>query len=802
MNSQRRAFRLGLTLSAAMATILAVPALAQSVGAVAPQDDGSIAEGEIVVTANKRTQALKDVGVTAAVLGAQQLAERKIVSLADIAATVPGLSYSTSENNTPVFTLRGVGFNEASLAAYPTVSVYTDEAPLPFPVLSSQGAFDLDRIEVLKGPQGTLFGQNSTGGAINYIVAKPTDTLSAGGDLSYGRFNMVEANGFVSGPLSEQLKFRLAGHYLHADDWQKSYTRKDSLGEASVYALRGLLDWEPVDTVRFSLMLNAWQDKTDPQAGQLVAIYPQIAAAAFPEVVNYPYPPRNSARAADWSNGTTVSPTGSILDPRPRSNRKFYQAVLRGDIDLTDQITLTSQSSYLHFKQRQSQDYDGTASNNDDIPFNDGTIKSVFQELRLSNGGRSSIRWVLGSNYQRSRVRENDGISYSTGSTSNAGLNFIIQNGYRSNTLRRDYAFFGNVEVDVAPGLTLKGGARYTNSLTGVNLCNTDLGDGRIAALVSGLSAALSGGPAPVVRPGIDCISLNSSFQVGQPFNDKLKQNNTSWRVGIDYKLSRDMLLYANVSRGYKAGSYPTISASSEAQYIPVTQESVTAYEAGAKLTTADRMFTANVAGFYYDYRNKQIRGKTLDPIFGVLNALVNVPKSRLYGAEIEAGLRPFAGLNLGASITYVESKVQRYTGTNVLGIQQDFAGSSIPFSPKWQAQFSGEYRWDVGEVKPFVGADLNLRSSTIAYIGGSDLTIPPSPVNSMAPGVTRPFAIKGYETVDLRVGAEWGQWKAMVWGKNVFDKYYWQNVISAFDTVYRLAGRPASYGITVGYKF
>ncbi|WP_016747205.1 TonB-dependent receptor [Rhizorhabdus wittichii] len=795
MTSQRRrAFRRGLTLSAALIGIIAVPVHAQAA-------DDAVAEGEIVVTANKRTQALKDVGVTAAVLGAQQLTERKIVSLADIAATVPGLSYSSSENNTPVFTLRGVGFNEASLAAYPTVSVYTDEAPLPFPVLSAQGAFDLDRIEVLKGPQGTLFGQNSTGGAINYIAAKPTDTLSAGADLSYGRFDMVEANGFVSGPLGEQLKFRVAGHYLHADDWQKSYTRKDSLGESEVYAVRGLLDWEPADTVKFSLMLNAWQDKSDPQAGQLVAVYPQIAAAAYPEVVNYPYPPQN-ARAADWSNGTTVSPTGSILDPRPRSNRKFQQAVLRGDIDLTDQVTLTSLSSYLHFRQRQSQDYDGTASNNDDIPFNDGTIKSVFQELRLSNGGRSSIRWGLGANYQRSRIRENDGISYSTGSTSNAGLNFIIQNGYRSNTLRRDYAFFGNAEVDVAPGLTLKAGARYTNSLTGVNLCNTDLGDGRTAALISGLSALLTGGPAPVVRPGIDCVTLNSSFQVGQPFIDSLKQHNTSWRFGVDYKLNRDVLLYANVSRSYKAGSYPTISASSEAQYIPVTQESVTAYEAGAKLTTADRTFTTNVAAFYYDYRNKQIRGKTLDPIFGVLNALINVPKSRLYGAEIEAGVRPFRGLALGASVTYVNSKVQRYTGTNVLGVQQDFAGSSIPFSPKWQAQVDGEYRWDMGGVTPFVGAVLNVRAKTIAYIGGSDLTIPASPVNSMAPGVTRPFAIKGYQTVDLRAGAEWGQWKAMIWGKNVFDTYYWQNVISAFDTVYRLAGRPASYGVTVGYKF
>lgn len=139
---------------------VAEPALAQQ----APADE----DAAIVVTANKRTQDLRDVPLTVAVLGADSLAEKQISTLADIAAAIPGLSFSSSENNTPVFTLRGIGFNEASLSAYPTVSVYVDEAPLPFPVLAAQGAYDLERVEVLKGPQGTLFGQNSTGGAINF----------------------------------------------------------------------------------------------------------------------------------------------------------------------------------------------------------------------------------------------------------------------------------------------------------------------------------------------------------------------------------------------------------------------------------------------------------------------------------------------------------------------------------------------------------------------------------------------------------------------------------------------------------
>src|SRR5690606_34330373 len=128
----------------------------------------------------------------------------------DFANQVPGLVYSPSTTNTPIFTLRGVGFNESSLGVYPATSLYLDEAPLPFPVMASHTGFDLERVEVLKGPQGTLFGQNSTGGAINFIAAKPTEDFQAGGDLSYGRFDRVEMNGFVSGALTDSLNGRLA----------------------------------------------------------------------------------------------------------------------------------------------------------------------------------------------------------------------------------------------------------------------------------------------------------------------------------------------------------------------------------------------------------------------------------------------------------------------------------------------------------------------------------------------------------------------------------------------------------------
>lgn len=759
---------------------------------------------EIVVTANKREQSLNDVGLTVAVLGREELADKKITSLADIAGTMPGLSYSASENNTPVFTLRGIGFNEAALAAYPTVSVYVDEAPLPFPVLASQGAFDLERIEVLKGPQGTLFGQNSTGGAINYIAAKPTSVLAMGGDLSYGRFNSVEVNGYVSGPLSDTLQARVAGHFIRSDDWQRSYTRDDTLGRTLSYAGRAIFDWTPTAGTKFSLTLNAWRDKSDPQAGQLVTIYPQVPGVSIPNVTNYPYPPKNP-RAADWSFGQHVGPTGAVLDPTPQSNRRMLQSTLRGDFDLSPDISLTTLTSYVDFKQRQNQDYDAQATNDEDIFLNDGRIKSFFQEVRLANGAGGSLRWIVGANFQRSTIVESNAVSYSSSTASNPGFNNIVANGYRSNTLRKDKTVFGNVEYDIVSGLTIKAGARYTDNYTRAQICNYDVGDGRIAGFNSFLRRLITGNPnLPDVGIGPDqCITPTPQGDIGI-YTDTLQEDNVSWKVGLDYKPARGLLLYTNVSRGYKAGSYPTISASSTTQYTPVTQEIVTSYEGGIKFSSRNNVFNVNAAAFYYDYKDKQVRGKFIDPVYGILTALVNVPKSRIYGFEVEGALRPVDGLRFSGSLAYVNSQVTRFTGLNAFGIAQDFRGASIPFTPEWQGQFSADYSWNAtSSVQPFLGATVSARSSTASYLDGENLEVPNIPGASTAPGVKYPFYMRGYATLDLRVGADIGNHvRVMVWGKNVTNQYYWQNVIYAYDTGFRLAGRPATFGGTVSWKY
>lgn len=848
---------------------------------------------KIVVTANKRVENINKVGLSIIAVSSDALSQRRVTSLEDIASLAPGLVYTPSANNTPIFTLRGVGFNESSLGVYPAVSVYVDQIPLPFPVMASHAAFDLERVEVLKGPQGTLFGQSSTGGAINYIAAKPTDTWQVGGAIGYGRFNQIDGNAFISGPISENAGIRLAIAGLHSDDWQKSYTRNDTNGGESYITGRLTLDFKPSESIDLSLNVHGWRDKSQPQAKQLIAVHEQIGAGGSKALnapalndplrntysppfgagasgeITYPFPDSYNARVADWSSraldpNTSLSAPATALfappdgvmgasDPAlatmtdfdPFSDRKFWQSALRADIDLGGGLTLTSLSSYADYKQKQRTDGDGMSLVAFDLQQSAGRIKSFNQELRLTNDSTTRLRWIVGANYDGSKTYEDQIFRGFANPQYSAGQAYIHATGDRLSQSIQNYAFFANFELDVTERLTLKAAARYTNSkIDAVNAAYT-LANGNVDKLFNFLggpylggnsfepigpddSFTLNGDPANVtVLPG--GLTINSPVTSngflnlgvpGIPLDATLKENNVSWRFGLDYRASDDILLFANVSRGYKAGSFPALAAASIVSELPVTQERVTNYEAGVKATLFDRMVQFNAAGFYMDYRDKQVRGKIFDLVFGTLDVLANVPKSRIWGMEGDITIRPVDGLTVSGAVTYLNSKVQDFISYDIFGgvdnpnfsptgiNTEDLSGNVLPYTPKWSGSINVDYRHALKNgAAPFVGFTFNARSGQDAAIGGRSATLPVMPGNRfrIAPGVgPNPYMIDGYATVDARFGYEAadGRWKVMLWGKNILDKYYWTAVIPANDSSARLAGRPATYGATFGFKF
>jgi outer membrane receptor protein involved in Fe transport len=875
-------FRKYLMASAAGALVL-TPGLAMAQGAGA--SDANV----IVVTANKREENLNDVGLTITAISGAALKERNVASLEDVASVAPGLIYTPSTTNTPIFTLRGIGFNESSLGVYPAVSVYVDQIPLPFPVLAMHSAFDLERIEVLKGPQGTLFGQNSTGGAINYIAAGPTETLEAGGDIGYGRFNQIDGNAYISGPLGDSAGFRLAVNGRNSDGWQKSYTRRDKNGAESYIAGRLTIDVEPSETVKLRFTANGWKDKSEPQAQQLIATHEQIGsglgkalnlsplvdplrnaylpapAGCASAQICYPFAPEN-ARAAEWGSllldpNTSLSDGGGGSEPanaaltefEPYGDHRFFQFGLRGDVELGS-LTLTSLTSYADYKRHQGTDGDGMELPAYDLTRGYGRIKTFNQELRLANDQTSQLRWMLGANYEDSKTYEDQRLRYWANSNFNAGNLYINVSDVILSQKIKNWAIFGNTEFEVTEGLTLKAAARYTKSKISAYNCGFTGENGNVDKLFNILGGALGGWDFPPIAPE-DCYTLNNfggseadlanlpgdvtitaPMQWGAlglgipgvPFTATLKQDNVSWRAGFDYKFDPNTLFYANVSRGYKAGSFPALAAAAFTSAVPVTQEKVTAYEAGLKATLADGAVQFNAAGFYMDYRDKQVRGKLFDFIFGTLDTLVNVPKSRIYGFEADVTVRPTEGLTLSGAVTYLDSKIKNYVGYDIFGGVdnnidsrpgdfdpsgataniEDLSGSKIPYTPKWSGSVNLDYRHELENGgHPFFGATMSFRSSQSAAIGGEDTTLPVGGdvryriADYVGP---YPYTIDGYATVDARLGYEApeGAWKVMLWGKNIFDKYYWTAVIPSSDSSARFAGRPATYGVTFGFKF
>lgn len=822
MNRHKLALRLTTAFFA-----LAVPAGVQAQEAADAPAETSAGRGydEIVVTANKREQNLNDVGVTAAVLGGEALSQQNLTSLSDIATRVPSLSYAAAPNGTPVYTLRGVGFYETSIGAYPSVSIYLDEIPLSFPVLTSHSTFDLQRVEVLKGPQGTLFGQNATGGAINYIAAKPTDSFEAGASFTYGRFNQIDLEGYVSGPLAAGLSARLAGRAEFADGWQKSNGRPgDRNGEVENYMGRFQLAFEPSSSFRLLLNINGWKDKSETQAGQHIAQQFQnenvgvpfgfpVGAFRDPAVVAAPFSP-NDARAADWSLSSSLYGPGKI----PFADNDMLQASLRADLDVGDFGTITSLTAWTKFNQRQGNDSDGLPLNALDVPLTLGDIETLFQELRFANNPSNPFRFVIGANYERDKVFQEVNIDYAN---SSATLGFGTLFGFplsvdtiTNNQKMRTYAFFGNAEYDIAENLTLKAGIRYTDARDKASICQSDpQAPYNIGNVLKFFGSLYSGQPFEPYVPG-ECVAINVDSE--SPANaavdylpygatggyfDTLREDNISWRVGADYKASPDILLYANVSKGYKAGSFPSITGSTLNQYVPARQESVLAYEGGIKATLLDRALQLNLAGFYYDYTGKQLRTKLNDPTFGQLDVLRNIPKSSIKGFEVEMTMRPSDYLTFNAAYTFLDAKIDRFVGTNAGGDTGiDFAGTPIPFTPRHQVAFSGNYNPPLSSaLNLLLGATINYRSETIATLGGD---VNPSTINAASTNCV--YCIGNYALIDAQLGIEDsdGRWRAFIWGKNIGNKYYWTNVVSGYDTVSRFSGRPATYGVTLSYKF
>ncbi len=836
VQSARRLAKIGLLASVVLpATAFAQTAEPKADPAQSATDASADATpfGDIVVTAQKRDQATQKVGIAISAWGGEQLKALGVADVKDVASLVPGFTVATSFRGPPIYTLRGVGFNTPNMSTSSPVGIYLDEVAYPYPIMTAGLSFDLKRVEVLKGPQGTLYGRNTTGGLVNSIANKPTSENSGEVKLSYGSYQSYGIDGFINGGIANNLSGRLAFDIQKADKgWQVNVANGQRLGKVDKAAARLSLAWEPSSTTKFLLTANWWKDQSETQAAQSIAVIPkgiiaflglttpaQWAAAAPslglpPAIFSEAYTP-TSGTQAKWV--TSEIPWGGTQGggqnwtPAPlnfKKNNEMLSFALRGEVGITDSVKLTSLTSYAHFTRYEPIDPAGWDIENA-LGVGLGSIKSFSQEVRL-NGDSDRFHWIAGAFFARDKLNENDktwGATISTVAlvrtfgqlTAPAGTTAAqledIRWGFRDweNSIQETVttkALFGQGEYKITDQLNLTAGLRYTKDKSEFAGCSKDQGDNSFAASWNAFFNFATPFGANVAPGG--CATYLAALVPGGPnpqgvVHKVLDQDNLSGRLALDYQVTNNVLLYASAARGFKSGAFPNIDANVAPQYDPATQEEVRAYEIGIKSSPA-RGVIVNASAFYYDYRNKQLFVNTPDPVYVTLNSIKNIPKSHIFGVEGEVSVPLAKGLDAHLTATYLKATIDTYQGFNDFGQARNFAGASFPFTPKFQANGIVTYAFDINSnLSSRFTLSGRYSSSARGDLEGNPL-----------------FKIDSYALFDANLALMTvdNKYQLDVFVHNIGDKYYWNSTQLNQDSLVRYAGMPRTWGVSLTAKF
>ncbi len=777
--------------------------LATTSAAMAQQATDSVMLEEIIVTAQKRSESVNKVPLSIQAFSADDFAKVGVSDASGLSQITPAFNFSRSSANTPIYTVRGIGFNTPNLSSTSPVGVYVDEVAYAYPYMSNGPSFDLERVEVLKGPQGTLYGRNTTGGLVNFITAKPTRDPAMGARLELGNYQTYNLEGFVSGPVSDTVAIRLAARSENSDKgWQKSVSRPgDRLGKKDKLAGRAIIDWTPTEDLSVQVGASYWRDRSDTVAGQAVAFTPDSPPFAAPGVATSV---RTNWKAgqADWT------PENKAIRPDYKVDSRFYSLMLRADYSLSDAITLTSLTGYNDVRRKDMNDSDGTPIEVSEYQ-SDGRVKSFSQELRLTGDG-DGYNWIFGGYYSKDKIRD-DQVGYYAESSILNTLAFLgqrvpqntysasqIANGFNrfrntSSQESRAISVFANGEYEISETVKLGAGLRYTDDNLDFAGCSRDYNNNTAPVWNTGVAAVVAQRTGkPFFNPGVgpnECLTYRADFSGRDPINlRKLDQENVAGRFVVNWQASEHVLAYASISRGYKSGAFPVVAANVVTQLEPARQEKVTAYEVGTKAGLLDGRLQANLAGFFYDYRDKQVFGEILDPIFVSLTRIVNVPKSEVYGLEADLNLQATRELSLRVNGSYTHTEVTKFFGYNRFGQAQDFKGSAFPYTPRWQLNGSASYDLPVS-------ADMGLRfDTTVSYQGRTDGALGGDPE----------FNVDAYTIVNANVTlhALDDHWSVGIFARNLFNENYWTATDILTDTTFRVPGMVRTYGLQLSARY
>jgi iron complex outermembrane receptor protein len=749
---------------------LAAPATAQELRTAAAEHNKTAAGGleEVVVTAQKREENLQSVPIAVSAVTGDSIEKLHANSLLSLSGTVPSIQINHHANtpNTAVFYIRGIGIIEPDPYAGNTVSIVVDDVPQFYSMGALLDLFDVERVEVLRGPQGTLFGANTTGGVVNVVTRQPTGKFGGRFELTYGKWDRLDVRGALDFPLIEDtLAGKVVVSHTQRSGWIRNAFDGRDLDSRDVTAVRGYLKLTPGDRFDATLMAEVVAARNGSPvvvnggiAGEALYVAPGSTAPGSKDPM---YASPCSAGAPCKAPNEDISANDSTRDV---SDMDTDVVTLRANWRETALGDLTSITAYKKFRLFEETDQDGT-------PFflldtrraTEGW--QLSQELRSSANLSESINVIYGAFYMKTHYEHLHRLR----------VQFAVPGLHQENPQDQDNysaSVFAQTYFNFTERLRLQAGVRYAHEQT-----------------------EMTAGTLNFIDP-----SGIAQFEGGIPVGGFMAHGKKSWdnvggKLGLDYQMRAQTLLYGYWARGFKSGGF--VGRVGIPQDIgPYEPEKVDTFEVGLKGDWLERRVRTNLAIFYTDYKDMQLSQNYFAPDTGggfvQGNTILNVASSEIKGVELDASVVPTEGLTLNASVAYLDAKYKNFpfTEISVIGVTvRDLSGYRLQNSPEWAGSASVKY-------EQAAGPGTLAASLLYTYIGKKYLT-------SLVDSARATIQPTHYVNANLDWSPNGDRWTVGLWARNLLDKRYLQNVFDAPGTFAFVSyAPPREYGVTVNYTF
>ncbi|WP_327461942.1 TonB-dependent receptor [Sphingomonas sp.] len=715
----------------------AVPALAQRPAETAAAEESF---GDIVVTAQKREENLQDVPAAVSVVSGAQFEQRGGVNIQSLQQLVPSLNFKDSATSLDsTLFLRGVGTINFSIAAEPSVGFVVDGVTFARAGEAFGDLYDVERIEVLRGPQGTLFGKNASAGVISVVTRRPGSEFGGYVEATATTDEEYKIRGAIDLPLSDTIKSRITASYANFDGIVRNLTLNRTVNGYERYGIRAVVEAQPTDALTLTLIGDYRKQNSDCCAEVVGTLPAGVLAGAVSGI--------------DISGAATRQIRQNTLT---ETKERSWGVSLQGDLDVGTAGTLTSITAYRYYRNFGIRDGDfidtvfANGGGFQQLDFGPQPSKTFTQEVRLTSPGGQFIEYVIGGFYywaKQQRTFQRDDIVCNIQNSPTLTPCVLTPGNFTTPSARgvfgstfKNAAIYGNVTVNVTDRFRLIAGGRYTHDdLTAFN--------DRTASLVAG--------------PGVLAAAFNGRF--------KVKNDDFSVKGGAQFDVTDDWMVYGTYTQGYKGPAFNVFFNQNPTLTAPLKPETSDAYEIGSKFQSADGTFTLNTALFHATYKNFQANGFIqvgTPPNVSTVTNLTNAGTIATKGFEIESLIRPSRNFTITAGLAYTDAEIKRFNVTQAG--QSTRAGEQLPLAPKWKGNLAALWKIETGGFADFeIGGDVAITSDQVSTL---QQAVTPAEI-----ATRRAITIDAYTILNANVAVvdPNGVWRVNFFGRNLTDQSY-----------------------------